>query len=187
MTCRRCCAEIASGEDYCTNCGAPRDADVAEVSADDHISPYEDPRGMKWYKFLVKGGLFLWAGLWLAEAILRFVGSKDPIYGDYPAFAALEVVLGIILIVYAALAVVTRFFLSGFRRGAHWLLYAVSVGYTVIRVGVVVAVNVIGNSIEPMPPQGIAEAVGGVLLGGLLLTVNLIYFELMRRKDLLVN
>lgn len=94
--------------------------------------------GMKWHKFTIYFVLFLGAICSLIMAIPYFTGkihaiavngtqlvcNSAQIYARYPMMHTFDILIGIFLISYALLVVITRFKLAGFKKNAPRLLYA---------------------------------------------------------------
>ena len=150
--------------------------------------PMNDPRGMKWFKFIIYFQLFASAVISVITAITMFTGAHyqgqaDMVYRYFPGLKGLDVFYGIALIALAAFAIVTRQNLAKFRKNGprfYFILIIASLALALIY-------SIAGSSIlnvslgEVMDGSSVGSLIGNIAL----LIINIIYFK--KREDLFVN
>ena len=216
MFCTNCGRQLANGSTYCPFCGtalAPRPQQTPELKpetppAPDRNSlyprqpesfgqqpprpvptdPRDDPRGMKWFKFIIYFQLFANALLNLVNALTVFTGahyqgSADTVYSVFPAQHTVDIVYGILCLALAALGIYTRFRLSAFKRNGPGLY----LGLIAANILVPVLYMLLSSAVTGIPMASLLDVNGLASLAGnvIMLIVNKIYFD--RRKDLFVN
>lgn len=152
--------------------------------------PKNDPRGMKWYKFIIYFQLFANAFVNAAMGLSLLTGlhygdaeSAAQVYRTYPAMQGLDVGYGITCLVLAALAIVTRMALAQFRRHGPLLYYIVLVANVLFALlYAVLAGSVTGLPVlEALDMSSIVTPVTNLVM----LVLTKIYFD--RRKDLFIH
>ena len=212
MLCPNCGASLADGSRFCPYCDskfdepAKQDAspdreaydqnlDLTPVSScssdapsDFHPDPMHDPRGMKWFKFIIYFQLFANAAANGYSALTALIGTQyqgkaDFVYRGFPALRAVDLAYCLVLLALAAFAVFTRMRLARFRRNAPLLYYILSIANTLDAVLYVLLVSLVsGVPVGDMVSLNLTMAVAANLM---MLVVNIIYFG--KRKDLFVN
>ena len=216
MFCTNCGRQLANGSTYCPFCGtalAPRPLQTPEPKAETPpvpdpdalyprqpesfgqqpprpvpADPQNDPRGMKWFKFILYFQLFANALINLVNAVTVFAGahyqgSADTVYSVFPAQHTVDIVYGILCLALAALGIYTRFRLSAFRRNGPGLY----LGLIAANILVPVLYMLLSSLVTGIPLTSLLDVNSIVSLAAniIMLVVNKIYFD--RRKDLFVN
>ncbi len=121
MFCRKCGKEMNDSDMFCPACGTP------VIEGDGGIFPptEENALPMKWYKFLIYFSLFAGAILSVISAFNGIASIKNypDVYELYPFLAELEIGYAVCNVLYAALAIYTRFALAGYKKIGPFCLY----------------------------------------------------------------
>ena len=207
MFCSKCGAPLPEGSNFCTRCGAATQtngSNTAGTSQSDaytppvYTRPTENPYAayrpevpqqptfpMKWFKFTIYFQLF-------ANALLNFVNAcsslmglsygtyADDVYLTYPGLHTLDVIMGILYLVLAIYALVTRFQLAGYKKTGPTLLYIFLAANLVLLLFYLVAASVI-TATNLVSPSIISNIVTMVVL----LVCDYIYFT--KRKELFIK
>ena len=143
---------------------------------------------MKWFKFIIYVQLFFNAVIFVIQGIQYITGG---IYGVAAPFVyalygqglkLLDMLFGVVCIVFAVAAIWLRMRLAGFKKKAplYYLLYIGIQG--VVSVGYSLAVAAITNQFT----IGTFAPLLGTIFGSLMsLVINYLYFD--KRKELFVN
>lgn len=150
--------------------------------------PLNDPRGMKWFKFIIYFQLFANAAVNGYSALTALIGtqyqgSADLVYKSFPSLRAVDIAYGLVLLALAAFAVFTRMRLARFRRNAPLLYYILSIANTLDAVLYVLLVSLVSG--VPVGDFDNLNLTVAVAVNLMMLVINLIYFG--KRKDLFVN
>lgn len=194
----------------CAVCGAQTGAEVEQTyqpqQSYDPQQPYQsyDPQqpyqpyttgqpydpsaafSMKWYKFLINFALFASAVLNVISGIRYLTGSvygdeANLVYGFFSDLKTLDIFYGLAALVFAALAVYTRFQLAGYKKNGPLMvavLYGVSAAMNLIY-------TIAAMSILPSEAVSTGSLVGAIIGSGIMLACNYVYFN--KRKELFVN
>ena len=216
MFCTNCGRQLANGSTYCPFCGtalAPRPQQTPERRPDtpaapdpnaaypQPLNPYgqqpprpvpaeakNDPRGMKWFKFIIYFQLFANALINLANAVTvltgaHYQGAADTVYAVFPAERAVDMVYGLLCLALAAVGIYTRFRLSSFKRKGPGLY----LGLIAANILVPVLYMLLSSLVTRIPLTSLLDVNGVASLAAniIMLVVNKIYFD--KRKDLFVN
>ena len=216
MFCTNCGRQLANGSTYCPFCGtalAPRPEQPTELKPETppafdpnssypqplnaygqqparHVpaDPKNDPRGMKWFKFIIYFQLFANALLNLVNAVTVFTGahyqgSADLVYSVFPAERAVDIIYGILCLALAAFGIYVRFLLAAFRRNGPGLY----LGLIAANILVPVLYMLFSSLVTHIPLTSLLDLNGILSLAAnvIMLVVNKIYFD--RRKDLFVS
>lgn len=216
MFCTNCGRQLANGSTYCPFCGTalePRPQQTPELKPETPpasdpdalyprqpepcgqqparpvpADPKNDPRGMKWFKFILYFQLFANALINLANAVAVFTGahyqgSADLVYSVFPAQHTVDIVYGILCLALAAFGVYTRFRLSAFRRNGPGLY----LGVIAANILVPVLYMLLSSLVTHIPLTSLLDvnSIASLAANIIMLVVNKIYFD--RRKDLFVN
>ena len=157
--------------------------------------PYQQPMQaaapqMNWYKFLIYFALFASAVVNGINAIRFFTGlingsasEAEWLYEFFPSWKMLDIIMGLLFIVLAALAVFARFRLAGYYKNGPtclYLTYALAALCNVVYlVGVAI---VISDSMISLGDLNIASTVVNIIVPIVMVVVNMIYFN--KRKAL---
>ena len=150
--------------------------------------PLNDPRGMKWFKFIIYFQLFANAAVNAYSALTALIGTQyqgkaDFVYKSFPGLRAVDLAYGLVLLALAAFAVFTRMRLARFRRNAPLLYYILSIANTLDAVLYVLLVSLVSG--VPVGDFDNLNLTVAVAVNLVMLIINLIYFG--HRKDLFVN
>lgn len=128
--CPHCGAQLMDEEaQFCTACGNSMTDTNNNIS---EFNVYQPP--MKWYKFLIYFALFAGAVLNFANGISYITGSvyfvqtngdltADMVYMVYPSLKVINIIYGIAVIGLAAMCIVTRMKLAGYKADGPKFLY----------------------------------------------------------------
>lgn len=211
MQCPHCGSRLADGSRFCPYCssalGSEEQAQLVPSEADDgqiaygrfqplagaepcpgNEDPMHDPRGMKWFKFIIYFQLFANAAVNGYSALTALIGtqyqgSADLVYKSFPGLRAVDIAYGLVLLALAAFAVFTRMRLARFRRNAPLLYYILSIANTLDAVLYVLLVSLVSG--VPVGDFDNLNLTVAVAVNLMMLVINLIYFG--KRKDLFVN
>ena len=203
MQCPNCGALLADGSRFCPYCRSRFDHQppvetepafdsrfVGESAPDrpETAAPLQDPRGMKWFKFVIYFQLFANALINLANAATvfngdQYQGAASAVYAVFPAQRAVDIVYGVLCLGLAALGVYTRFRLSGFKRSGPGLY----LGLIAANMLVPVLYMLLSSVFTGIPLTGLLDvnSIMSLAANVAMLVVNKIYFD--RRSDLFVN
>lgn len=154
--------------------------------------------GWKWFKFIIYAQLFLCALLDAGQAVMLFTGAHYGggsegaalVYGLFKNLKALDVVMGICLLVLAGMSIVIRQKLAHFEKvGTKWYLMlqiatlGVNILYAVALYGLVYAeVQELAGDLMPTLWSKVGSSVTSSIFW---LVVNKIYFD--NRKEYFVQ
>lgn len=216
MFCTNCGRQLANGSTYCPFCGttqAPRPEQPPELKQETPpasdpgtlyprqpepyvqqparpvpADPMNDPRGMKWFKFILYFQLFANALINLINAVTVFTGAHyqgaaDTVYAVFPAEHTVDIVYGLLCLALAAFGIYTRFRLSSFKRNGPGLY----LGLIAANILVPVLYMLLSSAVTGIPLTSLLDVNGIVSLAAnvIMLVVNKIYFD--KRKDLFEN
>lgn len=204
MQCPKCRAAMPNGAKYCTECGtklpiqpdsvpnvpqpAVQEAPVYEARpVVTEAPPVQElqPRGMKWFKFLIYFALWMAALYNLVDSLQFFTGSvlgsdAELIYLYYPLLKVLNLIFGFYLAAYSFLLIYTRYRLARFRKNGPFFLHALYLVQIVMTLIYWLAVSlVLGEWID------LSSSLGSLLYTAIVLCINIVYFR--KRKHLFVN
>lgn len=200
--CMKCGTQLENeNQQFCTNCGAKVEVQgetsetvvngdsVCEQVSTEQVVNYP----MKWFKFLIYFSLFCGAlinfvsGIGELTGIIYFTQSggevtANMIYDVYGSgLKAVDVIYGIILIVFAGFMIYTRFRLAKYKANGPICLY--------ITYGASVVLNLI-YSIALLAVTGINQIfasanISAIISSVVMIFVNYVYFK--KRKELFIN
>ena len=179
--------ETLSVPDRQPSCGGwdPYGSEPLSTKPDD---PLNDPRGMKWFKFIIYFHLFASAVMNVFIAFQLFSGAQyeaaKAVYYLYPGLKTADTIYGFIVLGLAALAICVRFRLARFRKDGPALYYALKVADVLAALlYLFLASSATGLPLDQaLQDSSILATLAGA---GIMLIVNMIYFG--RRKDLFIN
>jgi len=99
--------------------------------------------------------------------------ERELVYSFYSGLQAVDVIMGIITLILAAMCIVTRFQLTGLKKSGPAMYYGVYIANIVVSIVYVILVCAvfIGN-FDSIPSQSITSCVSGVIF----LVINITYF-----------
>lgn len=138
------------------------------------------PMGIGWFKFIVYFQLFASAVLGVINAITLMSGAhyggsieRSLVYAYYSGLQAVDVIMGIIMLILAAMCIVTRFQLTGLKKSGPAMYYGVYIANIVVSIIYVILVcGVFIGDFSAIPSQSITSCVSGVIF----LVINITYF-----------
>ncbi len=214
MFCTNCGRQLANGSTYCPFCGStlaprpeqppqpspaspspsdpgalyPRQPASGQPARPIPADPKNDPRGMKWFKFIIYFQLFVNALINLANAITVFTGAHyqgtvAQVYSVFPAQQAVDIGYGVLCLALAAFGVYTRFALAGFQRRGPGLYLGLIAGNILVPI----LFMLLSSLFTGIPLTNLLDVNDIVSLAAnvAMLLVNKIYFD--KRSDLFVN
>lgn len=151
--------------------------------------PLNDPRGMKWFKFIIYFQLFASAVMNVYNAFQLFSGAQyegtaKAVYFLYPGLKTADTIYGFAGLGLAALAIFVRFRLARFRKDGpvlYYVLMAADVLSALLYLFLASSATGLPLSQALQDSSTLATLAGAVIM----LIVNMIYFG--KRKDLFVN
>ncbi|MBR5093949.1 MAG: zinc-ribbon domain-containing protein [Oscillospiraceae bacterium] len=176
--------------------GGPYSAPGGYPPGQQEPDPRNDPRGMKWYKFIIYFQLFANAVSNVLNAGASFTGlhysDTDPVgaaartYASYPALKVLDWSYGFACLALAVFAILVRSSLANFKRQGPRLYYLLLIANLVVGVLDYVLAGVISG----VELSGALAGSSLALLGSgcatlIMLILTKIYFD--HRKDLFKN
>lgn len=209
MNCPCCGAQIPDAAAVCPYCETRVRDDVVEVrtvgqtqsatsgqnglrsQAEDDLNmsggvardPLDDPRGMKWFKFLIYFLLFADAAYQVFSGVMSLINAGSGYGYYYPGLKTLVILYGIALLGLAGFTIFVRMRLAKFRRNGPKLLY--------IQIGASIALFLLLvfclSGVTGFPVGELTDVSDWIsaLAEGALLYANCVYFG--KRADLFVN
>ncbi len=150
--------------------------------------PRNDPRGMKWFKFIIYFQLFANAAVNGIAALMtatgaRYQGQADKVYSVLPQLRTLDLVYILLLLGLVVLAIVARMQLARFRRRGPLLYYLLQIANIAVAMLYLLAASAVSGI--PLSQLDLSNTIVSLGLSLVMLIVNIIYFG--KRKDLFVN
>ena len=204
MQCPKCRAAMPNGTKYCTECGAklpiqPDSVPNVPQPAVQEAPAYEtqsvitkappaqelQPRGMKWFKFLIYFALWAGAIVNLIDSLQFFTGSilgddVEILYAYYPLLKVLNLAFALILVAYAVFAIYTRYRLAQFRQNGPVCLHALYlVQLAMVLIYWLAGSLILGEWLDLA--SGFSDLISSIVI----LCINIVYFR--KRKHLFVN
>lgn len=183
MKCTFCGSELTDCMPYCETCGQPIPKDQLAQQTPRKSFPHTGLYSLKWFHFLIYFSLFASAVINTITAIVTLSGNRYAgLYIDLSELANIEKIFGVLSLVLAGLAILTRFRLSGFYRNGPALLIALYAFALVLDIAYTICAKSVmpyyaASQISIITPNFIASVA--------MLIANIIYFN--KRKDLFVN
>lgn len=188
MNCKNCGAFLGDAT-HCPVCGAENKESKTFVNTEQ--TPVEPMPSlapsypMKWYKFLIYFLLFASAVINAISAFSYFTGSvygsdASLVYRVFPEMKTYDIMMGILSLAIAALAIIARFDLAGYKRRAKIMVCALYAANAVVPIiYVVLASSVVNQNL--LEPSVIGSVFGSVVM----VVLNWIYFT--KRDELFIN
>ena len=144
---------------------------------------------MKWFKFLIYFGLFAGAA-WNALSAIGFLtgsiydGQAKLVYRFFDGLQTLDMIAGIGLLVTAALGIIARFRLSGYRKNGSTILNCVYLCVAIVQLIYIIGIYVIlpESAHEALE---FSSAYASIAVSIAMVSVNTTYFK--KRAHLFVN
>ena len=151
--------------------------------------PHNQGMPMGWYKFLIYFALFAGAVLNGISGIRQLTGSiydggADFIYSVFDGLQLLDIVIGLLVICFAAGQIYVRFCLAGYKANGPKLVVAMYAGIGIINIIYLIGLSMVlpESAMESLDTSNvITNLVVGLVMAG----VNSVYFN--KRKHLFVN
>ena len=171
--------------------------------ATQYNQPYQPPQNslandkynghpMGWYKFMIYFSLCAGAELNLICGIITMTGAhygtyKNMVYTYVKSLKTIDLIFGIVFILIAAYAIITRFQLSGLKKSGPPMLYSLYIIGMIVNIAYVVAVAAAVSkfSIKFTQVTSISSLASSLTVSAVFLVINIIYFG--KRKDIFVN
>ena len=190
MFCSKCGTQIDDSASFCPACGTPIGAaNYAAYQSTYAPQPIVPEQPMKWFKFLIYFGLFFGALINLSSGMQMLTGNvygenKELVYMLIPDLKMLDMIVGVAMIVLAAVGVFARFRLSGYYKNGPMFLYLTYLGASVVNVVYIIGSFVILPS-EVAELVNMTSLVSSAVSSGVMIFVNKSYFD--KRKHLFIN
>lgn len=209
MFCQNCGSKIEEDAKFCASCGAQSSGSAAQqqtaagmentgAGANESPPDFANPQpgtqpgtqpGMKWYHFLIYFGLFAGAALNLINGIVQILGwhygeNRNLVYSFYDdGLKTVDIIVGILIIFMAIFGIVTRFRLSGYRRGGPRCLMALYLLNIIVSLGYIIAASAVtGIGISEL---GGTSMIATLIVSVFMIAVNAVYFK--KRSALFVK
>ncbi len=192
MFCKNCGNFVGESDRFCETCGAEitqnTNEPVSQTSGQpvDQVSlqPAQKPLGMKWYKFVVNVQLFLSmivsvgnGGRYLNDTMNGTKEEWNIIYTVFPRLRILNIVFGVIQILYVGFLAVIRYRMVKFKKNAP-ILYIISFLIQIVLEWIWIAVLIASTSTLNVD---YSSQIYGTILTDILwviyIVLNIIYFK----------
>ena len=189
MYCPKCGNLLAENSHFCPSCGASIGVTQAQVTY-----PYVDAEPtpaypMKWFKFLIYFSLFFAAATHAFTGIRMLTGAvygseAELIYATIENLRLSDIVIGVLMLICAALCLFTRFQLSGYKKIGP-LMLTVLYGYNIaISLIYIIGIMAVLPS-EVRVYMDLSTFGSDIAVSVAVMFVNRSYFN--KRADLFVN
>ncbi len=129
MYCSHCGSQIDDSAKFCPNCGASVSGPGGPSAPAGNPAEQVQALPMKWFKFLIYFSLFVSCALNVGFAVQMLTGfvyggtnEAELVYSVFPGMKTLDVLIGILALISAALAIYARFRLARFRVNGPMML-----------------------------------------------------------------
>lgn len=193
MYCPNCGSYNPDQAPSCGQCNAPLNASAPNANHPNYQQPYyQQPTSapatpelpMKWFKFLIYFALFFGAIANIATGANTLTGkiypNPDAVYSTYSGLQAIDIYMGVACFVLAAMGIITRFRLSGYRKDGPSFLIALYILTAVLNVLYVVAI-VLFTSLS-FNDLNTTTVITSVITSAIMVVCNKTYFD--KRKAL---
>lgn len=201
MICPKCNANVPDGTAFCDQCGTSLQQQGQPMYGQQPNQPVQPAQPMYvqqqniqtaqpmgWFKFLIYFALFAGAVVNVINAIQFFAGTQYGSGGTYvylvfPSLRAIDIITAILMLGAAALAVVTRIQLAGYKKKGPTLLLAVYGLNALINIFYIIGVaSSVGSLISA---SAYSSNVISVVVSIIMIFVNYIYFK--KRSNMFVG
>ena len=185
------CGEMINddAQKTCTTCGKELEVSsvnsVTQDTASAGVIPPQQAYPMKWFKFLIYFSLFASAFFNAVTAIQLFSGNiygdlAEDVYRVYGGIKTFDAFYAVVLLGIAAIAIVARIKLAGYKADGPKFLYILYIADLVAMIVYNVGVTAItGENIITV------QTVTSIVVSGVMIFANYIYFN--KRKALFCN
>lgn len=213
MFCGHCGTNVDDNAKYCPSCGAPvQPAQSAQSFEQNPLPPYTEPAqvngrtwkeikqlgyiigvdgksyGIGWMKFLLYFSFFAGAVTSLFSALniltgMQYGSDAALVYEVFPAMKAVDIIFGLLAILYSASLIFVRYQISGLKRTAMPSYLAVFIFGLIVGYGYLFVVSiVVGASIT----STLGEELGKDAISIVMFIINYaVYFK--HRSSVFVN
>ena len=119
MICNKCGRQLEGKYTFCPYCGAAMTNNKIQTELQTTIrkvypnNPLNDPRGMKWFRFIINFWIFAYALGLLMDGILittglYYQGGAANVYNQFGNFKALDMIFGLIFIALSVASIFVR-------------------------------------------------------------------------------
>ena len=185
MICPKCGTPLTEGNGFCPSCGASVGTTYAQVTYPDEPIPTYP---MKWFKFLIYFSLFFSAVMNAFTGIRMLTGSiyegeADLVYATFSGMKTLDMIVGVLALIGAAICLFTRFRLSGYKKNGPLMvtvLYAFNIVFSLVYlIGICTILPA-----ELLAYMGISSFIGDIVVAVVMIFVNRAYFK--KREDMFI-
>ncbi len=208
MFCPNCGANLPDGLNFCTSCGSQMSAPSAQPAPESYQQPPQPTRpsynpvytqapvgpSMGWFKFLIYFVLFASGVLNIVNGFSYLTGSQyeeyaDFIYAAIDSLQTVDVLVGIMMLAAGALAIFTRFQLSGYKANGPKFLLAVYAANAVINLVYFIGLNAVfsdfGSYADLILGDTYTSIFVSIAVSVVMIFVNRTYFK--NREQMFVN
>ena len=213
MFCGHCGTNVDDNVKYCPNCGAPVQAAQSTQSFDQNpLPPYTEPAqangrtwkeikqlgyiigsdgksyGIGWMKFLLYFSFFAGAVTSLFSALniltgMQYGSDAALVYEAFPAMKAVDIIFGLLAILYSAGLIFVRYQISGLKRTAMQSYLAIFIFGLIVGYGYLLAASIVVGA--PLT-SALGEALGQDVASFIMFIINYaVYFK--HRSSVFVN
>lgn len=213
MFCGHCGTNVDDNVKYCPSCGAPvQSAQSAQSFEQNPLPPYTEPAqvngrtwkeikqlgyiigsdgksyGIGWMKFLLYFSFFAGAVTSLFSALniltgMQYGSDAALVYEAFPAMKAVDIIFGLLAILYSAGLIFVRYQISGLKRTAMQSYLAIFIFGLIVGYGYLLAASiVVGTPIT----SALGETLGHDVASFIMFIINYaVYFK--HRSSVFVN
>ena len=213
MFCGHCGTNVDDNVKYCPNCGAPVQAAQSTQSFEQNpLPPYTEPAqangrtwkeikqlgyiigsdgksyGIGWMKFLLYFSFFAGAVTSLFSALniltgMQYGSDAALVYEAFPAMKAVDIIFGLLAILYSAGLIFVRYQISGLKRTAMQSYLAIFIFGLIVGYGYLLAASIVVGA--PIT-SALGEALGEDVASFIMFIINYaVYFK--HRSSVFVN
>ena len=185
MICPKCGASIDDATQKCPVCGG--EVMQLEYATEGQVLAEEHP--MKWFKFLIYFSLFASAVLNVINAMSFLTGSMYGanavlVYETFDGLKVLDTIVGIASLGFAALAIYTRFRLSGYHRNGPTMVSVTYIATAIMNLTYMIGAYIVLPA-EVAQELNMSSTISSVCTAIFMVCVNRIYFK--KRSYLFIN
>lgn len=140
---------------------------------------------MKWYNFLIRFALWVYAAVNIVYGFLYIAGGSQPeeMLASFPILSTIDLFYGVLTLGMGVLALVTRFALAGYKKNAPALIVGFHTYGLVISLGYnALVLNITSSVYDPVDLIITGMSVGvSVIINATLIGCNYVYFKKRKR------